>query len=106
MIDSEYPEAPTEPDPYPEHQKLHAVVDQTQAIGEFMEWLGTQQYIVCEWQARTGEDPAGYYPVQRPINSWLAQYFGIDPAKIEAEKRHMLDTIRAANGAADLKAER
>lgn len=33
---------------YPEHEKLKAIKDQSQAIGEFIEWLKSQGYYICE----------------------------------------------------------
>lgn len=33
---------------YPEHEKLHAIKDQSQSIGEFIEWLGENGYSICE----------------------------------------------------------
>lgn len=44
---------------YPEHDKLHAVVDKSQAIGEFLEWLrapeeydgkGAHLHVWKEWE--------------------------------------------------------
>lgn len=92
-------------DPYPEHTRLSAIHDKSQAIGEFLEWLGDNGYSICEFQeARSIDHPDatdGFYPLHRSIQSWLAQYFQIDPAKIEREKRQMLDEIRALNDDAD-----
>jgi hypothetical protein len=34
-------------------------------------------------------------PAHKPINQILAEYFDIDLDKIEAEKRQMLDALRA-----------
>jgi hypothetical protein len=39
----------------------------------------------------------GYYPVHGSIQKILADYFGIDQNKIEAEKRQMLEQIRKDN---------
>lgn len=37
--------------PYPEHEKLDEIKDQSQAIGEFLEWLGREKSIeLCEWR--------------------------------------------------------
>jgi hypothetical protein len=159
---------------YPEHDRQAKVVDQTQAIGEFLEWLTSQgvqlmvyredltderptdfecshrrrdcpncqhQQAACapvlgdegkyglhtptiahcqhwqypEWPADRPGDRQGYccrcgrgqhYTVTG-IRSWiheqrgtlqlLADWAGIDLAKIEAEKRQMLAAIRSAN---------
>jgi len=85
---------------YPEHERLKALEGKNQTIGEFIEWLSDNRYIICEWHNLGDEDARGYYPVNRSPQSWIAQYFQIDPAKIEAEKRAMLDIQRALNEAA------
>ena len=92
---------PTEADLYPEHEKLKALDGQNQIIGQFIEWLNDNRYVICEWQNLGDEDGRGYYPMNRSNNSWIAQYFQIDPAKIEAEKRAMLAAIREMNEEAD-----
>src|SRR6266516_6765252 len=46
---------------YPEHEKLKAVKDASQAIGEFIEWLGENGYHICERQDTDG-------PVEKVIN--------------------------------------
>lgn len=129
---------------YPEHEKLEAVEEQSQACGEFLEWLlSVKGYQVCEhveghsngepryltfgetedgrpiyedntdtrepkrrspdvdaW--RRAENPAyfytptGFYPVRQSIEALLAEHFGIDRKKLEAEKRAMLAKMRAA----------
>lgn len=63
---------------YPEHDKLSAVKSETQAQGEFLQW-------VC--------DEEGIY-LRRSINELLAEYHEIDLDKIETEKRAMLAKIR------------
>lgn len=35
---------------YPEHEKLQAVVDRSQAIGEFLDWLPEAGLALCSWQ--------------------------------------------------------
>lgn len=79
---------------YPEHDKLHLVKEQTQAAGEFIDWLGTQGFFLAvreqEWDRAV---PASYN-----ITDLLARWQDIDLSKIEAEKRRMLESIRAANG--------
>lgn len=88
---------------YPEHAKQAKIVHKSQAIGEFLEWLNHEQgYVIAErieegsTRDATGAwDRSHYLPLHRPISSWLAQYFEIDPVKIEREKRAMLDGMRA-----------
>ena len=76
------------PEDYPEHAKLNAVADKSQAIGEFIEHAG---FILCE---PTGRELIPYAPVGKSINELLADYFEIDLKVIEKEKRAMLDLIR------------
>lgn len=88
---------------YPEHEKLRAVADESQAIGEFLETAG---YTLCELRTFTEplDDAGNTYetrprlaPIAKGIQQILADYFEIDLAKIEAEKRAMLDALRAMN---------
>ncbi len=79
---------------YSEHDKLKKVQPQSQAIGQFLEWLlDAKQYVICAL------DEKGYswYPVRDSIEDLLYAYFEIDPKKIEQEKRAMLEEIREAN---------
>ncbi|MDA4133857.1 MAG: hypothetical protein OK454_12150 [Thaumarchaeota archaeon] len=73
---------------YPEHEKLKGVQEESQAIGEFLD-LGP--YTLCEHYT------IHWIPVRKSIPEILADYFEIDLKKIEAEKRAMLDEMRAAN---------
>ena len=93
---------------YPEHEKLHAVQKQSQACGEFIEWLQQQGYTICRKHQHDpycyGESEYricdmfkdGYYPEMRPIRHLLAEFFTIDEEKLEAEKQEMLNTLREA----------
>lgn len=90
---------------YPEHDKLTAISDESQAIGEFIE---TSDYTLCELKSFTEplndagdtyETGPQFVPVAKSIQQVLADYFGIDLAKIETEKRAMLDALRSLNEA-------
>jgi len=35
---------------YPEHDKMSAIVDQSQAIGEFLDWLATRGISLMTWR--------------------------------------------------------
>lgn len=78
---------------YPEHEKLAAVKSESQAIGEFMDWLADDGIFL----AGRDEDDAIIYPLQRPIRDLLHEFFNIDTDKIEVEKRAMLKLLREAN---------
>jgi len=92
---------------YPEHMKLKAVQEKSQAIGEFLEWLSSEKQIhMAKWLdvEYTDIDPFSdketKYTVNElviqplNINEILAEYYGIDLKKIEAEKCAMLDSLR------------
>lgn len=81
-------------DPYPEHTKQRAVLNDAEIIGSFLD--GTQ-YVLAEYHQPDGYSEAHLFPVTKPVEQVLADYFGIDLGKIEAERRAMLDAIRTAN---------
>lgn len=91
---------------YPEHEKLRAVIYQSQAIGGFLEWLTSEKHmVICEW-VNTEDDSMStrneeLIPAGVPITDWLAEFFDIDLTVLEAEKRAMLDAQRALNVAND-----
>jgi hypothetical protein len=76
---------------YPEHAKLKLIAEQSQVVGEFMDWLGEKDIALVSFaDYRDDGIPVPWRPL-------LAEYFGIDEKVIEQEKRAMLDAIRAAN---------
>lgn len=91
---------------YPEHEKLQAVREKSQAIGEFIEWLqGTKHYVIAQWQQvdpdtepgeLSGADE-GLFSASFSIETLLAEYFEIDLKKLEQEKQKMLEDMRKAN---------
>lgn len=98
---------------YPECEKLLAVTDRSQQIGEFLEWLPTQgihrmRLAACShcegvdsdecWLCDgTGTMKETWVPDGRTIEQLLADFFGIDMAKVDVERRAMLAALRAAN---------
>jgi hypothetical protein len=77
------------PSAYPEHEKLHAVVDKSQAIGEFLEWAAEEHgYRLCYLEGER------YWSVGTPVQRLLAEFFDIDEAKLEEEKDAMLAALR------------
>jgi hypothetical protein len=75
--------------PYPEHEKLRAVADESQAIGEF---LDGGRWTLCE--LREFEDSSRVEFVEVDIQAALAEYFGIDRVALEREKRAMVEALR------------
>lgn len=78
---------------YPEHKKLTAIAEQSQSIGEFIDWLQTSKgYEICYY---TDDDADPLAKVPKSINDLLADYFKIDQDKLEEEKREMLELLAA-----------
>lgn len=73
---------------YPEHDRQELVRDKALVAGEFYDWLTKQ-----------GIHLVTFDNFSRPCNTGspaelLARWLGIDLAKIETEKRAMLETMR------------
>ena len=87
---------------YPEHEKMREVVDRSQSIGEFLDWLRDEKGIaLCKWQDTIHHSeemgdytPEGYYVVKDGPEKLLADFFDIDLDKIEKEKQAMLDALQ------------
>jgi hypothetical protein len=88
---------------YPEHKKLRAIVDKSQSIGDFIDWLKNEKSVLLmredsyedeEGQARD----FGYAYVGGELRTYLEEFFEIDGKKLEAEKRAMLEEQRKLNG--------
>lgn len=108
---------------YPEHEKLRALGGKNQETGDFLEWLkDTKRYVLalhvqrcekcerewdpdsdgyckhCAWKPRFTDEPTvRLEPSFARTADLLAEYYGIDQARLEAEKRAMLDALREAN---------
>lgn len=98
--------------PCPECEKMHAVKDKSQAIGEFLEWLQAERKVhLCVVHSHSDgcyeeddefhEDPpkcgcneGDYLPFHKGTEQLLAEFFGIDLAKVEDEKRALLEFVR------------
>jgi hypothetical protein len=77
---------------YPECEKLLAVKDKSQLVGEFLEWASGKNMVLC---ARPKGDDEEYYPVMQSWEKLLADFFGIDLNKVESERRAMLADLQA-----------
>lgn len=82
-------------DKYPEHARLKNVNTESQAIGEFLDWLVNEKKIflaefIEDWHPSTG----CALPIVVNFVSLLADYYKIDLAVIETEKRAMLKDLR------------
>lgn len=113
---------------YEEHIKLAKIAPLSQAIGEFLEWLGGEGVQLMRWTETVDVEPCdgtflsacrgevcdacgganvvevkreAWTPYGVSVNNMLASFFEIDQKKIEEEKRHMLEHLRKQNGASE-----
>ena len=76
---------------YPQHVRLQAIRIESQAIGEFLDWLADQGIVLAVPDTNTPAlPPCWHLPIQESHESLLARLFGIDLCALEAEKRAML----------------
>ena len=65
------------------------------AVQEFIDWLEEEGWTIAEV-----EDDR-LYPVLESPQRIMEMHFGIDPQKIEAERRMLLSHVRNANARSD-----
>lgn len=86
---------------YPELEKMGAVSEKSQAQGAFLDWLIHEKEIVlCAHNDYTDEDdeyPQEFVPIYVNIEELLAEYHGIDLARVERERRELLADFVAQN---------
>lgn len=81
-----------------ELEKISAVKEKSQAIGEFLEWARSEGFFLASWQHFGNPEPEGYDRLvasNKTTNQWLAEYFEIDLNKAEEERQALLDEVRA-----------
>jgi hypothetical protein len=71
---------------YPEHEKMRRARAQSQAIGEFLDWLIGNGFTIERNEMSHNN-----------FEALLAEFFDIDLKKVETEKRQMLELIRYEN---------
>ena len=69
-----------------------ATAGHSQDIGEFIEWLGENGFVIA---TRDAYDEL--LPMLMSTEGWLAQYFGIDLQKVEQERAAVLAYVRSKN---------
>lgn len=87
---------PAEP-PVPEHERLRAAKrtdDATQLVGRFIDWLDAEKHLVLAERGNVELCPATV-----STQALLAEFFGISPGALEAEKRALLEHLHATNEA-------
>ncbi len=99
----------------PECDRMAKVSEVSQKIGEFLEWLESKDFRICQWVDGTSDAARiaaafsfntekmdeldnvpneGYYPITTNIEKLLAEYFEIDLNKVEKERRALLEALR------------
>jgi len=85
---------------YPEHEKLEAVREHSQAIGEFFDWLMNDRpggkVFMCERHPKNEIDNI-WVPITGGAEKLIAEYYDIDEKRLEAEKRAILAAQKVAN---------
>lgn len=66
----------------PNLDRITEVRHESNVIGDFLEWLWEQGYVICE---RTRGHHL-YFPTERSIEELLAGYFGINLREAERER--------------------
>jgi hypothetical protein len=84
--------APDDPVVLPEHAKLAAVQETSQALGEFMDWFHGRGWVLAY---HPDERSDLLVPVRRAIPDVLAEYLDVDRDRLEDEKRLILARLRA-----------
>jgi hypothetical protein len=77
---------------YPEHEKLKKISDKSQTVGDFLEWLNSQGIYLMTLEASMHDE---WTAPQKSRVTLLAEFFEIDQAKLEEEKRVMFEDARS-----------
>ena len=77
----------------PECEKMAAIQETSQAIGDFIDWLQTEGMHICVCPRASGDDE--FWPITQSIEQLLALYFKIDLKKVDQEKRALLEYYRS-----------
>jgi hypothetical protein len=93
----------------PECDKLLEAQEKSLLLSEFVDWLKENGYAICErasnepdavMDSLKGEDPRESYAWWRlpriPTEAIFAKFFGIDLAKVEEERRAILEDLKNA----------
>ena len=76
-----------------ELDKMLSAQPDSQIIGEFIEWLRSEGYRIAEY-ADGGFGDDYLCEASNTTEELLADYFGIDLAVVERERRVLLDQLR------------
>jgi hypothetical protein len=64
-----------------------------QTIGDFVDWLGENGYWVSEYVKFDHYDAPQLVPIRKTNEALLAEFFGINLAQLDRERRDLLEQI-------------
>lgn len=73
---------------YPQLAKMEAVQDESQILGEFLDWLSENGMSICK--PLEGLRGDSFFPVMETSEQLLARRFGVDLNAVERERRQVL----------------
>lgn len=80
---------------YPEHEKLKARERDSRLLSQFYDFIVHDQcWFIAEYYEDSESDRL--FPVRLRPDEIIGLFLDVDPKKLEAEKRAMLDEIRKA----------
>lgn len=77
---------------YPQLALMASVQESSQAIGEFIDWLGENGMVICT--SESGLRGSQFYPVLDSTEKLLARHFEVDLNAAEHERRQVLAECR------------
>lgn len=86
---------------YPEHAKLRAIKDKSQAVGDFLTWLEERHMFVGEQLPDETDRDGDVWPGEivrtaKNTEQLLAEFFDIDRTRLSQEKDAMLQEVVAS----------
>lgn len=84
----------------PELDKAHLVMDESQSIGHFLDWLEGEGIHLCTLD-EDGYGDLEYVPRSESFEQLLARYYKLDLSKMDSEKMAILAEFRREQEIAD-----
>jgi len=78
---------------YPLHEKLKEREREARTIGEFLDFLESEEVVLAEYGYA---DELHYWKLAGKNESIIGKFLDIDPVGLEMEKREMLDKLQKA----------
>lgn len=75
---------------YPEHEKLKKREKDALLVGDFYDFLNEQEWEIAKYDDKSER----LFPIRLRPEEIIGLFLGVDPRKLEAEKRAMLEEIR------------